>query len=280
MRFYRYLAIAAIFITITTTVNGASAKIRELLIPGPTDSNVIGNIGKIRTTPLPDQIEVLVWNSHKFGDAGFWPDLKDLSRGKDLVLLQEAMFDRNSSHQLLQREDLSWTTATSFYVPWSDLQATGVTTGTSGATTSRIFLKTKVKEPITSTPKVALLTTHPLSDGASLMVVNVHAINFVTIFEFRYEMKRLLQVLRKHNGPLLLAGDFNTWAPVREDILFAITKKLGLKTVKFQKGSRTTGLWRVLDHAFVRGLQVVQTYDHSWVTSSDHYPLVFTLKIY
>ena len=44
-----------------------------------------------------------------------------------------------------------------------------------------------------------------------LLVVNVHAINFVMLHTFEAFIKQLISAMKNHHGPILLAGDFNTW---------------------------------------------------------------------
>lgn len=256
----------------------AEAGLLDAFIQTPKERDVIGTIGKVRNDKLSDSFSVLVWNTQKFGNEGFWQDLEMLAKQKELVLVQEAMFDlKSQSSMAITTPQLSWTTATSFYSPTQDFAGTGVTTGTTAKTTDRAYLKTMVKEPVVGTPKVALFTKHPIGEK-ELMVVNIHAINFVSIFKFRLEMRRLFSRIKKHDGPLLVAGDFNTWAPVRMDIVNNWIEKLELEPIAFPDGARSTGLGRVLDHAFIRGLKVIKSYDFSWITSSDHKPLVFDLQ--
>lgn len=45
----------------------------------------------------------------------------------------------------------------------------------------------------------------------SLLVINTHVVNFATTEAFRTFIGELLQVIREHQGPLILGGDFNTW---------------------------------------------------------------------
>ena len=59
---------------------------------------------------------------------------------------------------------------------------------------------------------VALATEYLLPDGARLLAVNVHCLNFERwgTLKLRSQLTVLQARLAKHTEPLLLVGDFNT----------------------------------------------------------------------
>ncbi|NMU84205.1 hypothetical protein HKB16_15060, partial [Vibrio parahaemolyticus] len=72
------------------------------------------------------------------------------------------------------------------------------------------------KEPWLRLPKSALYSQYHLSNGEKLAVVNVHAINFtVGTKEYVSQLTALEMLLKHHVGPILFAGDFNSWSESR-----------------------------------------------------------------
>ena len=61
-------------------------------------------------------------------------------------------------------------------------------------------------------------------------------------------------------------------------MLKEITGNLGLQSVTFSPDHRKTFLGNPLDHVFVRGLRVTDSYTEQ-VNSSDHNPLILTLTL-
>ena len=64
-------------------------------------------------------------------------------------------------------------------------------------------------------PKSALYARYRLSNGSDLVTVNLHAINFTLgTKDFQNQIEQLENAVKKHKGPLIIAGDFNTWSRV------------------------------------------------------------------
>lgn len=138
-----------------------------------------------------------------------------------------------------------------------------------------------------ATPKVALATRHPVSDGSELLALNVHALNFDRKgHRFVAQIEELGTRLDEHDGPVLFCGDFNTWHPARLDHLRHVADIHGLEEVQSELGGgRTGGATRLgnllfgvdpqlqLDRIFYRGLRLI---DQRWLPeldASDHVPL-------
>jgi endonuclease/exonuclease/phosphatase (EEP) superfamily protein YafD len=142
-------------------------------------------------------------------------------------------------------------------------------------------------------PKATLVTRHALADGRTLLAVNVHALNFEhgTPKRFARQLQALRTVMDGHAGPLILAGDFNTWNPARDDFLRELTESVGLREVAGFTGTRKTGdqgsaVWNgilgidpslPLDRIFYREL-VVSSARVLTLDSSDHPPLLVTFQ--
>jgi len=110
-----------------------------------------------------------------------------------------------------------------------------------------------------------------------LLVANIHAINFTTNHSaFKKQNDRIESLLNAHPGPMIVAGDFNTWSKGRMSRVNAMTERLGLTAVKFDD-NRTRVFGQSIDHVYYRGLE--STYAQaSTTTASDHNPLAVGFK--
>jgi endonuclease/exonuclease/phosphatase (EEP) superfamily protein YafD len=104
----------------------------------------------------------------------------------------------------------------------------------------------------------------------------VHGVNFELGEENLSAQLQMLQpYLQDYKGPLILAGDFNTWSDGRTKALMTFAARFNLRAVEFAPDARTTALGYPLDHILLRGLAVLESgvgvtdrSDHNllWVT--------------
>jgi endonuclease/exonuclease/phosphatase (EEP) superfamily protein YafD len=223
-------------------------------------------------------IEILLWNVFKCKKKGWEDDFKTLICGKDLILLQEAIlnspfdihFKRSLKHQ--------WIMARSFRNIKTNIE-TGVKTGSTVAAKQHAFSVSKHSEPISQTKKMLLATVYPLTtSGQLLFVVNTHLINFVSFDKFKTHLDQVFQTLAHHKGPILLAGDFNTWNRKRLKYFNHLANTFLLDEVEMLRQPRINHLYQHLDHIYCRELEVVKTHVHTDIHSSDHYPISLLLR--
>src|SRR5262249_26992161 len=113
---------------------------------------------------------------------------------------------------------------------------------------------------------------------STLVVVNVHAINFtLSIDAYRAQFAALGNVLAMHDGPIILAGDLNTWSTARQEAVGDVARRFGLTGVTFDDDQRALFFGNQLDHIYIRGLRVLASSAIA-VTSSDHNPVAVTLR--
>lgn len=221
---------------------------------------------------LPTDFSALVWNTHKGADgSAFFNDLFSLAQSSDLVLLQEALDERVFLSSLQSvRKNFGWTLAKAFYSQ-RESGHTGVATGSFVLPQVERVVLSKVTEPVAGTPKSILISEFRLKNSIqTLMTVNVHMINFVFQDSFEQHVNQIIDQVQGHKGPLMIAGDFNTWSGGRMSYLkIQFRQKLGLVAVPMHK----QGLLD-LDHIFIRNLEVVQALQLGFIKSSDHAPLV------
>lgn len=221
----------------------------------------------------PHHITLLNWNIAKGKHKGWQEDFRHLCESVDIALLQEAKLEYDMP--ALFNEHCCWSFAPGFTRPD---HSTGVMTLSVAQTINRSLHSHR--EPWTRIPKAALISQYHLAEtDLTLMVANVHAINFTAgIRSFRRQLYALLDELLHHHGPIILAGDFNTWRRKRLSIVDDMIQILGLEVVHFAHDCRKQAFGLALDHVFVRGLRGKSS-EVTSVYSSDHNPMVVTLAI-
>ena len=230
-----------------------------------TSSDDVGRIGFLD----PAEINLLIWNTHKGQDEGWLEEFAELSADRDLLLLQEAFLKKELSDFLL-REALSWNLATTFVKRQIE---TGVMTASPVTPASACVQRTM--EPFLSLPKSTLITHFRLEGSAdTLLVGNIHAVNFTLgLGAFRSQLDRLASKLDEHDGPVIVAGDFNNWSQSRSEVLDEIlVERRSLRKVAFDGKSPRTILGHSVDRVYYRGLTVVagQVLESD---TSDHDPI-------
>ncbi|MDX1823145.1 MAG: endonuclease/exonuclease/phosphatase family protein [Thiohalomonadales bacterium] len=222
----------------------------------------------------PARITLLTWNIYKQYRHDWLFDFQQFSRNKDLVILQEARMDTTLG-AVLADSSLQWLMTATFY---DQTIATGVLTAARVPSSQHCALYTP--EPWIRVPKSILISTYPLTGKKQrLLVANVHGINFsLGLDTYRTQFRNLAKVLRQHRGPIILAGDFNSWREDRELILDELRKEFSLRQVGYENYHRTTVFGNSIDRIYYRGLELVETASPN-VSSSDHNPLIVTFKL-
>lgn len=218
------------------------------------------------------RLRLVSWNLHKGVDDGWEADLTRYAQEHDLLLLQEAVLTP-AVRQVLERAGHGWRMAGAFAYNGEER---GVLVAARArpldACTLRAF------EPLARLPKSAIVARYALSGGGTLAIANLHGINFTLGLDtFRSQLQAVAEVLAAHNGPAILAGDFNTWSTERHLALEEIAARLGMTAVLLEPDGRRRTFGRHLDHLFVRGFRIVQAHAPE-VKSSDHNPIIVTLS--
>lgn len=243
----------------------------------PAKDKVLMKIGEAEKSPLIHQPElnVFVWNVYKGQKAHlFENDFKKYGSGKDFILLQEALVDNKMP--LLWKQDFSsyeWHLAQSFHYK-KDLSSTGVAIGSKHTPTTVDFIRSKAREFFWLTPKLTLFSEYDF-EGRKVLFVCTHVLNFVTTAAFSESLYEIAQKISQFSGPVVLAGDFNTWNFKRYMIMKSIFRDLGLEHLDLENDGRLLKL----DHVFVRGLDVLKAEVHHTALGSDHLPLEIKLKL-
>lgn len=216
------------------------------------------------------EFTLVSWNIYKQNKEGWDQDLLSLSKTSDLILLQEAYLTQGLK-EFLQTNNHYWDMVSAFR--YHDIHAGVMTVG---KVPSQASCAQRTTEPLLFIPKSSLITYYPISNTEhSLLVANIHAINFTLgIEKYNEQLQKVKTVLTRHQGPIVFAGDFNTWSDQREVALDQLigAEELGLLKVEFVSDVAMLAWGHRLDHVFFRGLKVINA-EIIPVDSSDHSPL-------
>ncbi len=221
----------------------------------------------------PDSIRILDWNIYKGQRAGWESDLIRLGGEKDILLLQEAPLN-DELQELLQQNNLYWSLNSAF-------RYRGVETGVLVASAIQPLGSCGIRynEPIIGLPKTILVNRYGITGSQDeLLVATVHGINITLgIGAYRAQFQALRDVLQQHEGPLILAGDFNNWNDKRTAVIDLLVEDLSLSVLPFEDEGRTLFFGDPVDHILYRGLKPVAHAVHP-VISSDHNPISVTFR--
>ena len=241
-----------------------------------TAEDEVQRLGTAPRAALGPIIRCLVWNIFKARRRRWAADFAHLIADRDLVVLQEAVFGAPSDVLFTGSERFEWIMARSFRSVRSGVEH-GVKTGCAAPAAGYRFFLSPHAEPLSNTQKLLLATRYPLAgETATLLVLNMHAINFVTIAKYASQLDQLERALAEHDGPVILAGDFNTWSPARLERFVDVAARGGLEEAVMDRRSRLAHFNSHLDHVFYRGLTLRGVDSLGHIVSSDHAPITAT----
>lgn len=233
-------------------------------------------MGVAQRDALGPVIRCLVWNILKAKRSNWQADFQELIADRDIVLLQEAVMNAPSDHLFTESQRLRWVMARSFRHPRTDVEH-GVKTGCVVQSVEQHFYLSPHAEPVIHTQKLLLTTLYPLKNNSEqLLVLNMHAINFVSVQKYVEQLDQLAAALLPHTGPVILAGDFNTWNPARLEHFQDVASAAGLTEAVMRRQSKLAHMNQHLDHVFYRGLTLRSVESLPHYQSSDHAPITAT----
>jgi endonuclease/exonuclease/phosphatase (EEP) superfamily protein YafD len=222
----------------------------------------------------PERISVLNWNIYKEQRENWMTDFKRYSYKHDVVMIQEAHLGEDLK-SVLDKQHQYWTLNTAFH--YQD-KATGVMTASRVKPVHSCGQSTA--EPFIRFPKTSLVSYYPVKGmNENLLVANIHGINFTLgVGVYREQIEKLYAVMKYHKGPVVLAGDFNTWSDARMQIVDDLARRLSLDSLDYTSHNRTVVFGNPIDHVFYRGLEPLE-HDTWHVTSSDHNPTRVSFRV-
>ena len=225
---------------------------------------------------FPQTFSLLCWNVHKQNrrDSAFQPFLQKLIAEKELQLslLQEAEF----YHEIFTDHNFSYDAAANLQIK---KRFYGVLTASRTESTHAEAYLSQHREGLVGPHKSLLSTHYRLEGGKTLLVLNLHAINFRETHTYEKELDLFAQKVASHQGPMIVAGDFNAWNGRRREALHTLCKTLSLTPVAFEPQKVTSFMGYALDFILYRDMVCLQQEVYTDHTLSDHHPLLATFSI-
>lgn len=222
---------------------------------------------------LGDELEIISWNIQKTSNQSWRQDLTILADGASLIFIQEAVLHADISGSI--PVDLHSEFAPGYRR--GNMQ-TGVMTFS--ASTPTVACDLSINEPWLRTPKATGIARYKLTEREeNLLVVNLHAVNFAFgLKSYQKQFSALNEYLEDHSGPVILAGDLNTWSDKRQQWVNDFMVRHGMNPISFEPDHRSKVFGKALDHIYVRGLEA-HSAEAIQVDSSDHNPLKVRLRL-
>jgi len=255
------------------------ASVRQVIrVQHVAETEAIWTWGAADLKGLPTEFNLCIWNLWKqSGGENFKAEFRALMNQSELFLGQEALLSRDAIALFAwpSRETIHAATYRRM-----DGKRDGVITISVAKTAfppKRVISVTA--EPVLKTTKAALLTYYrsdPLPQTSSVAVVNFHSTLIRMPRTAKAEILRIIENLENHDGPIIFAGDFNTFSRQHFIEMEKALNIIGVRHIA-PKNEPRRRLAR-LDQLFLRGFEVLEfTIDTSF-KHSDHFPIVCRLR--
>jgi len=225
---------------------------------------------------FPKTFSLLCWNVYKKNrsDPAFRPFIQKLmaKHTLHLCMFQEAEFNGDT----FSIEECAYDAAANLQVKKNFY---GVLTACKTESHHAKAYLSQSQESLIGPHKSLLLSTYPLNETKTLLVLNVHAINFRENRSYERELEIFAEKVREHEGPMIVAGDFNAWNRKRMEALQKLQTKLSLKLVEFDNEKVKSFMGYSLDFVLYRGMECLEKEVISNHDISDHHPLLVTFRI-
>jgi len=224
---------------------------------------------------LHSTFSLLVWNIHKENQAPIFKEMLQTLLEKypsDFLLFQEVKHPKDKTYSL---SEYSYALASNIE---TSKNIFGVTTAAKVAFKS---INTSVSNNRElggfATHKSLLITKHSLPNEKNIYIVNLHAINFVSLKSFTLELAKIEHTLQAYSGPLIIGGDFNNWSERRVKVLENFQKQLRLKKAVINQPHHIKAIFsKPLDHIFYRDITLIKAEAINTKNVSDHNPIYAT----
>ncbi len=241
------------------------------------DEESIWQWGEPRLQELPSIIDIAIWNIWKAagGDA-FLNEYQRICQDRHIILCQEA---------LLTLKGLGHFAPSGFVVNHGgsykrmDGLRDGVMTvsvAQPGQGTRRVLCLSP--EPLLKTTKATLITNYKIAGRSeSLCVVNTHSTLIRRPSTAVREIQQVIEHIAGHVGPILYAGDFNTFTSAYITEVDRVLSTIGLERVRFDMDPRAST--SALDQLYTRDINIVNAVVDTTYVKSDHFPILARLDL-
>jgi len=227
-------------------------------------------------------IHVVVWNILKSKKRRFYKEFTSFGKKTDLLLLQEVSTVDKFFDALSFYDGHNVHFGVSFgYKKWGKRILSGTAIASRIPATDMGMLRTKDLEPFVKTPKVVTYVKIPIKGSENdLLVLNIHGLNMTKNSAFKRQLDECESMIASHEGPVIFAGDFNTSDMEKYNDMISLAQRMKLVPVAFlndkRKKSRFSRL--VIDHVFIRGLDVTSARVLDEYKASDHKAMEMVLR--
>ena len=264
--------ISAVGITALMSLTSISDAQAKRYIPAKDDEvEYTLNRGRARHyTISKNRIKVLVWNLFKGDKDSFATDYRSLSRGQDILLLQEVYTDTRMKTVFALDVERTYHIATSFFDSDEDWARSGAATASKYRPLEVKWQRSRYNEPMLKTPKMISIAKFDVAGTSKdLLTLSIHGVNFVGADKLKDQIAQAAKVIATHQGPVIFGGDFNTWSDKKLQAMRTTLKAVGLEEVPFESGRMET-LGKPLDHVWIKGLKLHGSKVYKEIKGSDH----------
>lgn len=223
----------------------------------------------IKENALPFEFGLVCWNVHKQNlTFRFHQFFEALIRryDVDLIALQEVQI--RSPHHQHCFHDFHFSFAPNIKL-FDRLY--GVLNGSRIKEREAFSLLTTHQESLIRTHKCTLFSYYQLSGGDTLLLVNLHAINFRRTAVYTKEIDAVFERAGDHRGAMIVTGDFNSWNVQRMNAVMRWMDRLNMRRVDMDRGHLIKSFMQHnLDHIFYRGLRLADSCVIDVEKFSDH----------
>jgi len=254
--------------------------IKKVFIQAVDLSNASQTYGEAITLLEKDTpISLLVWNANKINPLELMKSLKKCAQQPHFLLLQEVGLYQDNDRPFTYWDKHQWVMGKNLYLPRKKIFS-GVKTGSNFNFDKFDIWHSQDQEPFIKVPKVGVSSLHKIrNDFKRLLVVNVHFLNFVRQTTFLKELNTLKSIIAGHSGPIIIAGDFNTWSVFRYQSLIGFAQKSNLNEVVFKEKNIHRFMRKQLSFVFTKNIKVLHASILKSITLSDHYPMLIQIKL-
>ena len=217
-------------------------------------------------------LRLATWNIFKANSGPqFFEEFAKLVQRTDILLLQEVLTTQPDLKNFVPK---GWHGIHSGSYERRDGKREGVLSVSRYTQKEALRLLAPRQEPFVKTPKVGLAST-VLIAGKPVHLVNLHLPLLRTAKQSQADLSTMLADIGKLTGPIIVAGDFNSFHRGYLRSMQAVLADIGLEHVVIPRDPRPT--LAQLDHIFCRGLKVRLIRVANSYTSSDHFPIICEL---
>lgn len=248
-------------------------------IPDMSESHLV--IGEPSAVALdPQSIKILVWNIYKGQRENWSKDFTILAEKADLLLVQEGYLNPLMQEVFYYLRFFRFDFGISFLYQEEGGIPTGTTVGSKVKPFKSGLLRTVDTEPLIGTPKTITFGYYPITGfNKKVLVLNIHGLNVTKQEALERQILSANEIIAKHDGPVIFAGDFNTRTKNRMKFLRSKMQEVGLQELTFLDDDRMSFMGNPLDHVFVRNFSAKEARVLPSIESSDHKPIYLELRL-